>query len=177
MLVPYNNVGTVVWYNMLPGQFMRLLLFLSANWNWILWDQPTHPHRQILVENTWIIGSRDIKGWQYRWPGEMIKHPPSISYVRKYIQAQIMKCYFIFFVTKSIPPFWEVGHCERTLTSLRTSLALLIRWFIFPQTFPNSWYVIKYLTGKSCILSTDFSVTKGFLFISSFSFCVFVNTL
>lgn len=84
--------------------------------------------------------------------------------------------FILFFATKSIPPFWEVGHCERTLTSLRTSLVLLIRWFIFPQTFPNSWYVIKYLTGKSCIhrdsFSRLFSYKKFFIYRLFLFLCV-----
>ena len=35
----------------------------------------------------------------------------------------------------------KVGQCERTLTSLRTNLVLLIRWLIFRKSFSNSWYV------------------------------------
>ena len=35
----------------------------------------------------------------------------------------------------------KVGQCERTLTSLRTNLVLLIRRLVFRKSFSNSWYV------------------------------------
>ena len=42
------------WYNnMLVGQFIRLPQFLSANWNWICWDQTTNTQISFEKELNW----------------------------------------------------------------------------------------------------------------------------